>query len=210
MELMDDLESIGEVKLNLKYYKGSDEYSDGDEIEERILQIVKEESGYEYCHKDFASWPVLYHLSRQRENIVEPMEIDDTDDVLEIGAGMGAVTGALARRAKSVTCIELSKRRSMVNAYRHRDIKNIEIVVGNFQDIPIDRQYDVVTLIGVFEYASHYIRSKEPYSAFLQQIKKCLKPNGKLYIAIENKLGMKYFAGYNEDHLGKPFCGIEG
>lgn len=207
---MSEIERIGEIKLNLTYYKGRDDYSDGDEVENRILQIVKEESGYEYCHKEFTSWPVLYHLSRQRENIVEPMEIVDTDDVLEIGAGMGAVTGALARRAKSVTCIELSKRRSMVNAYRHRDLKNLEIIVGNFQDIPLDKQYDVVTLIGVFEYASHYISAEEPYSAFLQQIGRCLKPKGKLYIAIENKLGMKYFAGYNEDHLGKPFCGIEG
>ena len=37
-----------------------------------------------------------------------------------------------------------------------------------------------------------------------------MKKNGKLYIAIENRLGMKYFAGYNEDHIGKPFIGIEG
>ena len=46
------------------------------------------------------------------------MEIQDTDEVLEVGAGMGAITGALAAKAKKVDCIELSKRRSLVNAHR--------------------------------------------------------------------------------------------
>lgn len=98
----------------------------------------------------------------------------------------------------------------MVNAYRHRNLDNIEIMVGNFQNINIEKKYDVITLIGVLEYGYHYIDSDTPYEDFVKKISECLKPNGKLYIAIENKLGMKYFAGYHEDHLGKPFVGIEG
>lgn len=31
-----------------------------------------------------------------------------------------------------------------------------------------------------------------------------------MYIAIENRLGLKYFAGCCEDHLGRVFAGIEG
>ena len=37
-----------------------------------------------------------------------------------------------------------------------------------------------------------------------QKVSSCLKPGGKLYVAIENKLGLKYFAGCSEDHLGRP------
>ncbi len=203
-------ETVGKVKLNLDHYSGKDLYSDGDEIENKILDIVKKESGYEYCHKEFTNWAVLYHLSRQRENIVEPMDIKDSDTVLEIGAGMGAVTGAIAKQCKQIECIELSKRRSLVNAYRHKDFDNIEIMVGNFQDIPLEKKYDVVTLIGVLEYAYHYINSDRPYDDFVSKVSSCLKPGGRLYIAIENKLGMKYFAGYHEDHLGVPFKGLEG
>ena len=203
-------ENIGNVTLNYNFYDGTDLYSDGDFIEEHILNIVKNEDNYEYVHKDYVNWAVMYHLSRQRENIVAPMEINNTDEVLEIGAGMGAVTGALAKKAKKVDCIELSKRRSLVNAYRHKDFDNIEIIVGNFQNIKIEKKYDVITLIGVLEYAYHYIDSDKPYEDFIKKISKCLKSDGKLYIAIENKLGMKYFAGYHEDHIGKPFVGIEG
>lgn len=204
------IEKVGGVILNYEYYSGQDFYSDGDDIENHILNIVQTEEGFEYTHKDYPNWVVLYHLSRQRENIVAPMEIKKQDEVLEIGAGMGAVTGALAKKAAKVDCIELSKRRSMVNAYRHKELDNIEIFVGNFQDVVINKKYDVITLIGVFEYGANYIDSETPYEDFLQKVASCLKPGGCLYIAIENKLGMKYLAGYHEDHLGKPFVGIEG
>ena len=34
-------EKIGKVRLNYDYYEGKDLYNDGDEIETRILNIVK-------------------------------------------------------------------------------------------------------------------------------------------------------------------------
>jgi 2-polyprenyl-3-methyl-5-hydroxy-6-metoxy-1,4-benzoquinol methylase len=202
-------EKIGKVKLNYEYYSGRDLYSDGEDVENKILDIVRKEKGYEYSG-DFSNWPLLYHLTRQRENIVLPMEISKEDTILEIGAGMGAITGAFARRAKSVDCIELSRKRSLINAERHKGLDNIEIHVGNFQDIRIEKKYDIVMLIGVLEYAWHYVGGEDPYRDFLKKTAGCLKENGRIYIAIENKLGMKYFAGCHEDHLGKPFAGIEG
>ena len=207
---MEKQETIGSVKLNLTWYGGQDLYSDGDAVENHILDIVKNEHGWDYCHKDYESWPVLYHLTRQRENICLPMVLHPEDEVLEIGAGMGAVTGGVAPYVKKVDCIELSYRRSLVNAYRHRDMDNIEIFVGNFKDIETGKQYDVVTLIGVLEYACYYVGGEHPYEDFLKKIAGSLKEGGRLYIAIENKLGMKYFAGYHEDHLSRPFVGIEG
>lgn len=203
-------ETVGKVILNYEYYSGSDLYSDGDEMENKILDIVRKENGYEYFHPEYHLWPVMYHLSRQRENIVEPMKLAKKDEVLEIGSGMGAITGALASRCKQVDCIELSKRRSLVNAYRHQNMENIQIIVGNFQDVKIEKKYDIITLIGVLEYAYHYVDSETPYEDFVRKMADCLKPDGKLYVAIENKLGLKYFAGYHEDHLGKPFVGLEG
>ena len=203
-------DKIGKIVLNYEFYSGTDEYSDGDAVENKILDIVKNQTGYEYVCDDYNIWAVMYHLSRQRENIAEPMLIGKEDSVLEVGAGMGAVTGAMARMAAQVDCIELSRRRSEINAWRHKNLDNIEIYVGNFQDIRLQKKYDVITLIGVLEYAQHYIKSEKPYEDFLKQLYGALKEGGRIYIAIENKLGMKYFAGYHEDHLGKAFAGIEG
>lgn len=43
---------------------------------------------------------------------------------------------------------------------------------------------------------------------FLRIISKHLKPDGKIILAIENRLGLKYWAGCTEDHFGTLFEGI--
>lgn len=208
---MDTFEYIGKVKLNLKHYSGRDLYSDG-EIEDKLLDIVKnnEEEDFNSVIAQKQEWTTMYHLSHIRQNIIGTVKLEKDMKVLEIGSGCGAITGALAERADSVTCIELSKKRSSINAYRNKNRDNIEILVGNFQDIEKDLgKYDCITLIGVFEYADAYISSEEPYISFLNIIKKHLNENGRIIMAIENKFGLKYFAGCREDHFGTFFEGIE-
>ena len=43
----------------------------------------------------------------------------------------------------------------------------------------------------------------------LRRIAGHLAPGGKLVIAIENRLGLKYWAGCTEDHVGKYFESLE-
>ena len=212
MDKTEKIEEIGKIKLNLKHYPGEDIYCDG-EIEDELLEIARNYSQVEYPRiiEEKKNWEVLYHFSALRENIVEWLPIDKSMKVLEIGSGCGAITGALAKKAKEVTCIDLSKKRSMINAYRHMDCENVTIHVGNFQDVEpdLDRDYDYICLIGVFEYAQAYIDSEHPYEDFLHIIEKHRKPDGNIAIAIENKLGLKYWAGCKEDHLGTWFSGLE-
>ena len=204
-------ETIGKVVLDLSKYPGEDLYSDG-AIEEELLKIARDLSPIEYGRviDERASWPILYHFSKQRENIVEWIPIQKTDKVLDVGSGCGAIAGALAKKAGSVTCVDLSRMRSRVNAYRHSECENLTIKLGNFADVEpdLDRDYDLICLIGVFEYGISYIGGETPFEDFLKIIKSHLKPGGRIVIAIENKLGLKYFAGCREDHMGTYFSGI--
>lgn len=206
-------EKIGNVILDYQFYGGQDLYCDG-EIEDYMLDLAKQYGDIEYSNviEEEKNWPILYHFSHVRENIISWLPISGEETVLEIGSGCGAVTGALTKKAKKVQCIELSKKRSMINAYRHRESDNIHIMVGNFQDIEpqMEEKFDWITLIGVFEYSDLYIKSRKPYQEMLSRIKKHLKPNGKIVIAIENRLGLKYWAGCREDHTGNYFEGLEG
>jgi len=210
--LDNNIEYIGKVALHYDCYSGKDLYEDGSEDE--LLNIVSNhgENEYNSIIDQRKDWAILYHLSDIRENIVDWMPIGKSDEVLEIGAGCGAITGALARKAAHVDCIELSRKRSLVNATRHKDMDNIDIQVGNFQDVEksLTKKYQYITLIGVLEYAASYIKSDEPYVEFLNIIKKHLAPEGKIVVAIENKYGLKYWAGCKEDHLGTYYSGIEG
>lgn len=211
-------EKIGKITLDYSKYPGEDFYCDG-VVEDELLEIVKEHSQEEFGQiiQDRKSWPLLYHLSPLRENIVDwiPMEKDrdgrKTAKVLEVGSGCGAITGALSRKAQSVTCVDLSKKRSLINAHRHKDCENITIHVGNFKDIEPDlaQDYNYICLIGVFEYGQGYIGGEKPFEDFLTILMRHLAADGRIIIAIENKYGLKYFAGCKEDHLGAYFSGIE-
>ena len=206
------LDEIGKVKLDYSKYPGEDFYCDGT-VEDEMLDIVKNYSPVEYAKviEEHRSWPILYHLSALRENIVDWIPMKKTDKVLEVGSGCGAITGALARKAGSVTCVDLSKKRSLINAYRHSECDNVTIHVGNFKDIEpeLPKDYDYICLIGVFEYGQGYIGGQAPYHDFLNILLPHLAKGGRLVIAIENKYGLKYFAGCKEDHLGTWFSGIE-
>lgn len=84
--------------------------------------------------------------------------------------------------------------------------------MGNFQEIEpaLTEKYDYITLIGVFEYGENYIQSDTPYVDFLKTIARHLKPDGQIVLAIENRFGLKYWAGCTEDHFGTLFEGLEG
>lgn len=193
--------------LNLDFYSGQDLYSDG-QIEDELLEILTNNDDLSSVLKKDDRWPILYHLSDIRHNLLDWYPFGKDSSVLEIGAGCGAITGVLCKNAGQVTCVELSKRRSMINAERNKKYDNFEIMVGNFEDIKIDKKFDYVTLIGVLEYSPSYIKSGDSFDSMLEKIKGFLKPNGKVIIAIENKFGLKYFAGASEDHTGKMFDGI--
>ena len=209
---MEKTEQIGKIILDLSRYPGEDYYCDG-AVEDDLLDIVKNLSPVEYTKaiEERKSWPVLYHLSPLRENIVDWIPMNKTDKVLEVGSGCGAITGAFARKAGSVTCVDLSKKRSLINAYRHSECDNVTIHVGNFKDIEphLPNDFDYICLIGVFEYGQSYIGGDTPYEDFLKILMPHLKKDGRIIIAIENKYGLKYFAGCKEDHLGTYFSGIE-
>jgi len=197
------------VKLNLKYYSGSDYYSDGD-VENELLEIVQKYDSYESILQDNKRWPILYHLSPLRWNLLQWYPFEKESSLLEIGAGCGALTGLFCKQVHDVTAVELSKKRAEIISHRCKKQENLEIIVGNIEDIHFEKKFDYITLIGVLEYAGKYIDGVQPHKKFLELVRSLLKPNGTLIVAIENKFGLKYWAGAREDHSGKLFESVEG
>ena len=196
------------AKMNLDYYTNLDQYSDGD-IENEMLKIAKEGKSLEDLADEEIQFPIVYHFSKVRENILKWYPFKKDASVLEIGAGCGAITGMLCEKAGKVTSVELSMRRASINFARHQQCDNLEIMVGNLNDMVIKEKYDYVVLNGVLEYAAGFTDGEKPYHTFLQNMKKYLKPDGRFLIAIENRLGLKYFSGAPEDHTDIYFYGLD-
>ena len=112
------MERIGNVVMNYDYYSGEDLYSDGD-VEDELLEIVQDNEDYTEILRKDNRWPILYHLSPIRENLLDWYDYKRDGSVLEIGAGCGAVSGVFCRKTSRVVGIELSKRRATINATRN-------------------------------------------------------------------------------------------
>lgn len=204
------LEYVGNVIIDTTFYNDKFVYSDGD-IENELLDIVSKTHDYTEAIFNDNRYPILYHLASERENILSWYPFIKGSSILEVGAGCGGVTGALLGRGCDVTSNDISLRRSRINALRHSGALDLTIKVCNLLDLEFDETFDYVTCIGVMEYANLYCEDTDnPNLEFLKHLFGLLKPGGHLLLAIENKFGLKYWAGCREDHTGRYFDGLEG
>ncbi len=194
---------------------GSIDYSDGDGSEQALLETLRNASDVSVFSPELAAacvdWPSRYHLSTERANLLRPFSryLTPQARVLEIGAGCGAVTRYLGETGASVLALEGSLRRASIARERTRELENVTVLAERFQDFAPVQRFDVVTLIGVLEYASLFSDAENPALHMLDAARKLLSPGGRLLLAIENQLGLKYLAGVPEDHLGQPMVGLE-
>ena len=82
------------MKVNYDFYSGKDNYSDGN-IENEIIEYEEKYNNVEEIFKKDIRWPVFYHLTPIRKNILNWYPFKEQSSVLEIGAGMGAITELL-------------------------------------------------------------------------------------------------------------------
>jgi 2-polyprenyl-3-methyl-5-hydroxy-6-metoxy-1,4-benzoquinol methylase len=187
-------------------------YSDGEDVENYIHGALKQAAdktvGSEELMRFIKDWPTEYHFSPARHNLLLPFRFDGLE-VLEIGSGCGAITRFLAESGARVVALEGSSRRAAITAARCEDVKGVQVYCDNFRKFTLDRRFDVVTAIGVLEYAPSFFEGPDPITSFLVRAGEFLKTGGTLIVAIENQLGLKYFAGCTEDHTGELFYGIE-
>ncbi len=173
-------------------------------LTEKLLDVYSKNE-IERELKESDSWQILYHLSPMRKNLLEWYEFKSETTLLEIGAEAGAMTELFAQRVDKVVCLESNKDLATVNKQRNGQYKNVEFRIGNLQQVQADEKFDYITLIGTLEKAFEY---EESYLELLKKSKEHLKEDGVLIIAIDNKTGMKYWAGAPESVTGRSFAGM--
>lgn len=188
-------------------------YSDGIEVEQRLLDALTHTEDRSTFSRELAKnivdWPSEYHLSRRRHCLLRPLNIPSGSRVLELGCGCGAITRYLGELGVQVLAVEGSLMRARIAAQRSRDLPNVRVVVDDLLHFQTDEQFDYVLLIGVLEYAARFSKSDRPFTTYLQVVTRFLAPGGKVVVAIENQLGLKYLNGCTEDHVGTRFFGVQ-
>ena len=187
-------------------------YNDGGE--KKLLEICSDSNFNESeTWKNYNNnWALYYHLSPLRKNLLSWIDTSSKKNIkiLELGAGCGAITSSLCQLPNVVKhiAVEGSSERSKIAEIRCSNFAHVEVINSNFEDFKTKEKFDYVFIIGVLEYSGKYIKGENPYQKFIDHASSYLKEDGNLILAIENQLGHKYIAGYNEDHYGKPYVGL--
>ena len=178
------------MNLNLDFYKENEEDISQEEktfIDTKLKNIDFEKD----CISIIKNEPTLEKiltLSEIRENILSWYPFKENTSILEIGANLGEITGLFCQKAKKVVAIEESKTKAEIIAKRHQNKQNLEIMVGDLNNIKIEEKFDYIILIGYLE------NKKVDFKQTLNIAKSLLDENGTILLALDNKLGMKYFS----------------
>ena len=74
----------------------------------------------------------------------------------------------------------------------------------------LEGMWDYIVVSDAFARVPSIFEGKAPYQKFFEEIKRHLKPNGHVILAVDNRYGLTYFAGSKERLTGKYFEGLEG
>lgn len=208
-------ERIGNVRLENRL-EGSAAGREPDAAEKRLLEIVTLYPEAEYAARlaEQPSWPLLKQFSPLRENLMNWIPIPPGRRVLELGAECGPVTGAFLGKGLQVTSVDASPVRCRINALRHREAEGLLVLAADPEEAlaAFPEPFDLVA----WPCAPELARAGEAddgadgFVRRLGLIRQVLKPGGALFLAMENPLGLKYFAGRPEEATGRLFESVEG
>lgn len=193
-------------------------YSDGEQTEVQLHKILSTandlSSGSSELQASITDWPSEYHLSETRSNLLRSFNFEGVTRVLELGCGCGSITRFLGEQdGLQVDSIEGSPTRAGLAALRCKDLDNVTIATANFNDVVLpEAYYDLVLFVGVTEYAGRFSNretDQEALQDLLALARRSTTDKGTTLVAIENRLGLKYLLGANEDHYAVPFVGLD-
>lgn len=94
--------------------------------------------------------------------------------------------------------------------YISKENKKILVLGKDDLDITkyVDNKYDIIFLNGLLENANIIFKSDTPEIDMIIHFKKLLNDNGKIYIAVDNKQGVRYLVGNKSEHCDKIYDSI--
>lgn len=177
------------------------------------LSLSSEDLFYELERRGGQNWLAYYnyYFSPVRSYLLRPLEANlHGKRVLELGGEAGALSRYLGELGATVTMVEGDGQLAEIAESRCRDLQNVKVISQTISDFVTDERFEVVTLIGQLSNCRTIFPGPDSIGALLNRAHSFLADDGVLIVAIENKLGLKYWAGAPEDHIGVPFYGIEG
>lgn len=122
-------------------------------------------------------------------------DLEDGQDVLELGCGWGSLSLYMAEKYPNSHFIGISNSRTQKqfidSQIKERGLCNLEIRTMDMNDFAIDKQFDRVVSVEMFEHMRNY-------QELLSRVAACLKAEGKLFVHIFTHTKHAYLYELNE------------
>ncbi len=129
-------------------------------------------------------------------------------DVLEIGPGFGQFTSQIAATAKGVHALEVDEGQAefLAERLRQEGARNVHVSAGGADCLlPYPNEsFDLIILNLVFEWCAIRMNGdhSEGQERLLDEMRRVLRPGGKLYLATKNRFALRYLMGKADEHFG--------
>ncbi|MBI1743965.1 class I SAM-dependent methyltransferase [Candidatus Acetothermia bacterium] len=133
-------------------------------------------------------WSSLYGKFRERDRLMELIDLRGDEQVLDVGCGRGLLLIAAAKRLKTGKAVGLdlwqaedqsgnSPRATLANARAEGVFDRVKLETGDMRQMPFaDHTFDVI----VSSLAIHNVYEKEGRVKALREISRALKPGGRV------------------------------
>ena len=152
--------------------------------------------------------PVVSSLDQAEKDmltlIAERAQLEDNMNILELGCGWGSLTLWMATnypRSKVVGVSNSNSQRKFIqDLCVEREINNVEVITRDMNDFSIDRHFDRIVSVEMFEHMRNWKK-------LLERISNWLTPEGKLFVHIFTHKQFAYtFEPEGEDNwMGRFF-----
>ena len=183
------------------------------EEEMRQVNAAAVENGWQAAVQQHVSNPELrnYTTSLRRADFQHIWDLPRGSQVLDIGAGWGAIAHALAQNFKVTAAEGVLERTRFIHTRARQTGAAVTPVCADFLRLPFaENQFDAVVLNGVVEWIGLARKTGDPRDLqleFLRRVRQLLKPGGFACIGIENRIGWAMLAGAR-DHSGLPYTSL--
>ena len=175
--------------INLNREAISQHYNFGDDF--YLAFVDRKYHLYSHClfHSDDES---LEEAAEHKfETMAEALQLKPGMRLLDIGAGWGAVTRYGGPRDIHVTSLTIAEDSHKLHQdlIKNNNLTHCENRLEDFLKHAPAEPYDAIVIFGVIEHIPHYRR-------FAEQVWKCLKPGGRIYLdasAVEEKYRVSNF-----------------
>ena len=182
------------------------------EVQQKLVDALQTHSEMA-CLQQESDSRLLRELSPVRRNLLDWISFSPDETVLELGGHTGILTQLLCERCRAVESVIASEADAYVNAVRNQAAPDLRIHLRVEAAAFPKEEYDTVVLAGADRTLHRSIFPEQDdmaYDRFLALAYDCLKPQGRLLLAVSNRLGLQYWSGKTDACSPSLFGSILG